>query len=125
MPRKHGLVSLWPGFVCGAAATRGLVAVRGGPERRVRCRGSTGSLDCGRDSGENPERLRHCNRLQTSRATEPLVLNGRNGKAEARISLKSGYRFECARHGPATRGQLLRKEKDEASLYRVCGAGFL
>src|SRR5690242_2721206 len=38
--------------------------------------------------------------------------------------MKSGYRFECARRGLVQRDQLLRKEKDEASLCRVCEPGF-
>ena|ERR1041385_2280917 len=57
-------------------------------------------------------------------ATESLMFNEQPGRRERGQSLKSGYRFECARRGLAVRGQLLRKEKDEASLCRVCEMGF-
>ena len=53
----------------------------------------------------------------------PLVEH-REGGSEVQ-SPKSGYRFACARHGPALRDRLLRQEKDEASLPRECGAGFV
>jgi hypothetical protein len=57
-------------------------------------------------------------------ATVPLEESG-GGKAGARLRPKSGYRSGCARRDPAKRDQLLRQEKDEASLLRECEAGSL
>jgi hypothetical protein len=58
---------------------------------------------------------------------QPLVAI-RPGRRERGSSPKSGYRFECARPGVVAavcdrrdHVQLLRQEKDEASLFRVCG----
>src|SRR5580692_1923802 len=53
----------------------------------------------------------------------PLV-NG-PGRRERGLSPKSGYRFDCARPGPACAGQLLRQEKDEASPPDCLPAGFV
>jgi len=78
-----------------------------------------------RESGENPERLRHCNGIQTpSSHCIAHHLNERGGKAGARLKpevripvwMRSSWSFIVS-------GQLLRKEKDEASLFRVCEAG--
>jgi hypothetical protein len=49
-----------------------------------------------REPRENRGRLRHCNGLQTPSATGSRE---RAGKAGARLSPKSGYRFGCARRG--------------------------
>jgi hypothetical protein len=57
----------------------------------------------------------------------PLIAM-RSGRREQGSSPKSGYRLNCARHGVVAavcdrrhNVQLLRQEKDEASLFRVCG----
>ena len=72
---------------------------------------------CVRERGENPRRLRHCNGLQT-----PIATVHTDGKAGARSSPESGYRFGCARLVVVAsvcdrriQRQLLRQEKDEAS----------
>jgi hypothetical protein len=74
-----------------------------------------------RESGENPERLRHCNGLQTpiNHWTAYAVREGRS-EVQAR-SQNTGLNAHVA---AATRDQLLRKEKDEARLCRSCGLGF-
>src|SRR5262245_32270809 len=68
------------------------------------------SLPFVREPRENRGRLRHCNGLQASNATESL--DERIGKAEVREYPKSGYRFGCARRGqthlPDAVGRLLR-----------------
>ena len=79
-----------------------------------------------RESGENPERLRHCNGLQTPNSHCVIHVDVNAGKAGARfrpevripVWLRSSWPFILS-------GQLLRKEKDEASLFRVCEMGFL
>jgi hypothetical protein len=48
------------------------------------------------------------------RLPQPLV-KSREGGSEIR-NPKSGYRFDCARRDSAMQDQLLRQEKDEASL---------
>ena len=58
-------------------------------------------------------------------ATASLIINERDGKAGAR--LKPEVRIPvwlCSSWSFIVNGQLLRKEKDEASLCRVCDAGF-
>ena len=88
-----------------------------------------------REPRENRGRLRHCNGLQTptGHCSAHAFMRG-GGKAGARLSPKSGYRSGCARRGPVLRpqmirgtgmGQLLRQEKDEASLLRECETGFV
>jgi hypothetical protein len=77
----------------------------------------------GQEPRENRGRLRHCNGRKLPLATVPLT--ERRGKAGARLRPKSGYRSGCARRGPAKRDQLLRQEKDEASLFHECETGFL
>ncbi len=72
---------------------------------------------CVRERSENLRRLRHCNGLQT-----PIATVHTDGKAGARSSPESGYRFGCARLVVVAsvcdrrlHDQLLRQEKDEAS----------
>src|SRR5213082_3439699 len=70
-----------------------------------------------REPRENRGRLRHCNGIQTPRATEPEI---GIGKAGARSNPKSGYRFSCARRGCLfLAANFSVKEKDETSSLKL------